>query len=448
MTFDKLKLTPLQQKIGVYAALGVTAAVAGLLFIGAADKKPLPAPKETTSLTGGAKTRDVSIDALATRLTDLERDLAQGSGSVKDSMDSIAASIAALATRMESIEQTSAVAAPAPAEKSEMDIRLASLEETLRDLQDKYQDRAVSPSPSQVPSAPSVNPVDRPAVSGTGQGGATTQAPAPQTVAAPKPPSADLLYQPAPVPPSAIQAPNQQPNRKSAPKISRYDSPEREVVRPHVPPLRIAAGSIITTYLLTGMDAPTGTKASEEPVPILMRIKREALEPNFQRADIVECHLLGGGYGELASQRVLIRGELASCILSDGSVYEGKTQFFVTGEDGKVGIRGNLVSRNGAMIANAAKAGFAESLTEIMASAVQPDEVTIDTVMGSAAAGASGQAFDMLAEYYIGLAEETFPVIEIPNSRFVDVVLTKGLEITFEDEDTPRVAAAQGGANE
>ena len=447
MNFEKLKLTPLQQKIGVYAALGVTAAVAGLLFIGAAEKKPLPAPKETTSLTGGAKTRDVSIDALATRLTDLERDLAQGSGSVKDSMDSIAASISALATRMESIEQNS-IAAPVAAEKSEMDIRLASLEETLRDLQDKYQDRGVSPAPAQVPGMPVDRPADRPAVSGGGQGASPVPAPSQQPVAAAKPPSADLLYQPAPVPPSAVQAPNQQPNRKAAPKISRYDSPEREVVRPRVPPLRIAAGSIITTYLLTGMDAPTGTKASEEPVPILMRIKREALEPNFQRADIVECHLLGGGYGELASQRVLIRGELASCILSDGSVYEGKTQFFVTGEDGKVGIRGNLVSRNGTMIANAAKAGFAEALTEVMASAVQPDDVTIDTVLGTAAAGASGSAFDMLAEYYIGLAEETFPVIEIPNSRFVDVVLTKGLEITFEDEpDAPRVAAA-GGANE
>ena len=40
-----------------------------------------------------------------------------------------------------------------------------------------------------------------------------------------------------------------------------------------------------------------------------------------------------------------------------------------------------------------------------------------------------GRAFERLANYYIKLAEKTFPVIEVGAGRAVDVVITKGVRI-------------------
>jgi conjugal transfer pilus assembly protein TraB len=40
-----------------------------------------------------------------------------------------------------------------------------------------------------------------------------------------------------------------------------------------------------------------------------------------------------------------------------------------------------------------------------------------------------GKALDRLAQYYIKLAENTFPVIEVDAGREVDVVITKGVRI-------------------
>ena len=46
-------------------------------------------------------------------------------------------------------------------------------------------------------------------------------------------------------------------------------------------------------------------------------------------------------------------------------------------------------------------------------------------------------ALDRLAQYYIKLAENTFPVIEVDAGREIDVVITKGVRI-----DVPMAANA------
>jgi conjugal transfer pilus assembly protein TraB len=43
---------------------------------------------------------------------------------------------------------------------------------------------------------------------------------------------------------------------------------------------------------------------------------------------------------------------------------------------------------------------------------------------------------DRLAQYYITLAEKTFPVIEVDAGRTVDVVLTQGVAIDVSDDAT------------
>lgn len=188
----------------------------------------------------------------------------------------------------------------------------------------------------------------------------------------------------------------------------------------------------MTAMLLTGLDAPTGARAQSQPVPVLMRIKKEAIMPNYASADVKECHLLGSAYGELSSERVNIRGETVSCILADNTAVEGSVKFFVTGEDGKNGVRGTLVSRSGRVLASAAGAALAQGILSSMQE-TSAESVFLgggDSGAGGAVSGAS-EGFDLLTEYYLDLAEQTFPVIEIPNGRWVDVVLTEMLTVKF-----------------
>jgi conjugal transfer pilus assembly protein TraB len=148
--------------------------------------------------------------------------------------------------------------------------------------------------------------------------------------------------------------------------------------------------------------------------------------------------VVAAGYGDISSERAYLRTESLSCVRTDGMTLEVKIQGSIYGEDGKVGMRGRLVTKQGQMLANALLAGvvsgigqgLATSSTEYSTSAFG----TVASASGSDAYRAGlgsgvGKALDRLAQYYIKLAENTFPVIEVDAGREVDVVITKGVRI-------------------
>lgn len=200
----------------------------------------------------------------------------------------------------------------------------------------------------------------------------------------------------------------------------------------------IPAGAIVTGTLITGLDAPTGKQARQEPHPALLRIKHEAILPNRFRADVRECFALLGGFGDLSSERAYLRGETISCVRKDGKVVESALESFTVGEDGKAGVRGRLVSKQGQMLNKALTAGVIEGFAKAF------DRVPVPTLsldpsdrqlyqqafspeaMQSGAVAGVGKALERLAQFYIDQAEGMFPVIEIDAGREVEVVLIRG----------------------
>ena len=190
--------------------------------------------------------------------------------------------------------------------------------------------------------------------------------------------------------------------------------------------------------LLGGLDAPTGGQSQSNPHPVLIRLSDNSFLPNRFRAEYRECFVVAAGYGDISSERAYLRTESLSCVRTDGATLEVKIQGSIYGEDGKVGMRGRLVTKQGQMLANALLAGvvsgigqgLATSSTEYSTSAFG----TVASANGSDAYRAGlgsgvGKALDRLAQYYIKLAENTFPVIEVDAGREVDVVITKGVRI-------------------
>ncbi len=131
--------------------------------------------------------------------------------------------------------------------------------------------------------------------------------------------------------------------------------------------LRLTAGSILSGQLITGLDVPTGQGARREPYPVLIRIKASAILPNRYRTNVRECFVLASGYGDLSSERAYLRSETLSCIFKHQDkeqVIERPLEGYIAGEDGKAGLRGRLVSKQGQVMAKAAMAGFLSGVSE------------------------------------------------------------------------------------
>ena len=197
----------------------------------------------------------------------------------------------------------------------------------------------------------------------------------------------------------------------------------------------LPSGSFVSGILLSGLDAPAGVSASKEPHPVLIKLSDLAVLPNRFRFDIKDCFIVGEGYGDLSSERAYIRTTTLSCVKSDGSSVDVPLKGFVAGEDGKVGLRGRVVSKQGQFLAKALVAGFAEGLSNVFklsATTVSTSPLgSIQSVdpgraLEAGAYGGASRALERLAQHYIDMAERLFPVIEIDAGRKAEVVVLQG----------------------
>lgn len=205
----------------------------------------------------------------------------------------------------------------------------------------------------------------------------------------------------------------------------------------------IPAGAFVKAALLAGLDAPTGGKAQSSPHPVLIRIVDKAVLPNLWKADIKDCFVIGSGYGDLPSERAYIRLEVLSCVKKDGTVVERATKGYVAGEDGKVGLKGRVITKQGAILARMLLAGFIDGIAKVFA---QSGTTVVVSPQGALTTVNPAQALNVglssgistaakeLVEQYKKLADETYPVVEINAGRNVDVVFLRGIDLTLEQE--------------
>lgn len=220
----------------------------------------------------------------------------------------------------------------------------------------------------------------------------------------------------------------------------------------------LPSGSIISGVLINGMDAPTGKNARKNPFPSVLRIQAEAILPNYHKMDIRECFALVSGYGDLSSERAYLRAESISCVRDDGSVLESSLSAYAVGEDGKVGVRGRLVSKQGQIIAKSLMAGFLSGVSQafnmqpVPAINTNPGDsvsyqslLTPETLQSGVATGAS-KALDRIAQYYLDMAENIFPVVEVDAGRKVELLVSKGSRITLRTVKGPDAKNAKKGS--
>ncbi|WKL67275.1 TraB/VirB10 family protein [Pseudomonas qingdaonensis] len=253
-------------------------------------------------------------------------------------------------------------------------------------------------------------------------------------------------------PPPPVDPRSRSSEQKEAPKIRtiRNEKASTEEEEEKEMSVTIPAGSILSGVLVTGMDAPTGRQAQRDPFPSLLRIKTEAILPNRFRADFRECMIIAGGWGDLSSERAYMRAERISCVRNDGTVLEAPIEAYATGEDGKTGIRGRLVSKQGQIIARSLMAGFLQGVAGAfdvrqvpsinITRAGEGDDAVQSPVyeqafdgnaLQAAGVGGVGSALERIADFYLEMAESIFPVIEIDAMRDVDFIVNRGMTVKF-----------------
>jgi hypothetical protein len=196
--------------------------------------------------------------------------------------------------------------------------------------------------------------------------------------------------------------------------------------------------------LLGGIAVSTSIGSSSEPVPVIIRITGYGNLPKNFNINLTNCQILGSSYGDLSSERAIIRAEVLSCKDSISElIYTTKVVGLIFGDDGMNGIKGKVVQTSGKHLKNAIIGGM---ISGFASSAKGQDQLIIssfgsrttkkkgmgDMLQEGSFAGASNAA-EKIADYYIKQAETMSPILLVSGGTKVDIVFTKGVYLSALD---------------
>ena len=210
----------------------------------------------------------------------------------------------------------------------------------------------------------------------------------------------------------------------------------------------LPAGAHAEAVVLAGVDASAGVSSQGDPRPVLFRITGPAWtaapsgsgDGTALSVDIAGCTVTGAAFGDLSSEKVYARFRTMTCAGSrPGSVIETPVAGFVAGS-GKAGVRGPVVSREGALVEKAFLAGMVSGIGQGVASAFQPQAVASGGAaavantglgdIGRAGLGAgAASAGQKVADYMMRRAEQYQPVIQLRAGTKVTLVFLEGARI-------------------
>ncbi len=218
----------------------------------------------------------------------------------------------------------------------------------------------------------------------------------------------------------------------------------------------LPAGAHAEAVVLAGVDASAGVSSQGDPRPVLLRITGPAWtaaeDGTALQVDVDGCTVTGAAHGDLSSEKVYVRFRTMTCVGPEaGTVIETDVAGFVAGS-GKTGVRGPVVSREGALVEKAFLAGLVSGVGQGVSQAFQPQAVATgggaavantglgDIGRAGLGAGASS-AGQKVADYMIRRAEQYQPVIQLQAGTKVTLVFLEGARI---DGRGPVLTAQKG----
>lgn len=191
--------------------------------------------------------------------------------------------------------------------------------------------------------------------------------------------------------------------------------------------------------LLTGIDALASRDATSNPEPIIARVQAPAVLPNEVKANLAGCFVVGNATGSLAKERVEVQLVSISCVdFDEHAVVDQAIKGFFVDADGKKGLSGKVVTRAGATLARSFIAGTIAGISQTvegtfgsLSTSALGSVRSLDA--GDAAkagiAGGISKSSDKLTDFYLDLARQAGPVVEVGAAKDVVVVIQEGLAL-------------------
>lgn len=221
-----------------------------------------------------------------------------------------------------------------------------------------------------------------------------------------------------------------------------YDSLQKKPTKlPWIP-----SGSFSDAVLIEGADANASVTGQQNTSPVTIRLRGNIQMPNNKEFNADGCFIVGEMWGDISSERGNVRTKSISCILKNGKHVDMEFQGHVSFQ-GKGGIRGKPVMRNGLILGYAGASGLLTGFGEGIKSAATPSvglgataEVGAADVFKQGIGGGTSKAAETLSQYWIKRAEQYHAVLDIGAGNRVTVVFQKGFRLeTIEDNEDARL---------
>lgn len=208
----------------------------------------------------------------------------------------------------------------------------------------------------------------------------------------------------------------------------------------YLPPNSIAVARVIV-----GVDANAGVRSETDPLPVVLRITGPARSVydrgHLLKTELSGCLVNGAARGDLSSEKVYVKLQRMTCPQKGGRYAVSDVKGFIA-FGGKTGVRGRVVSREGALVGQAFLAGlaggfgrgFAANSTSLLTGSTvnvngeRQKLGTGDILQGGVGEGVATSG-DMVSKYLIERAEQYQPVIEMPTGIDVEIVFLEGVFI-------------------
>ena len=222
--------------------------------------------------------------------------------------------------------------------------------------------------------------------------------------------------------------------------LDRFQEEEKSHVSAYIP-----AGTVVRCVLVSASDCSVGVQQPKGPAKMLIRPLENGQLPRKVRVALKDSIILASAYGDLANERVYVRADRMTLVQPNGDFIETEVSAYVSGEDGREGVRGIVVDRSSSIITRAAFASVLQGVGQSVQATLNNQTIEklskvgdsqtildVDTFRNAGMQG-TNTALNKLAEYYIKRAEQLQPSIQVAAGRIVDLIFTHGVKIGEKD---------------
>jgi conjugal transfer pilus assembly protein TraB len=238
---------------------------------------------------------------------------------------------------------------------------------------------------------------------------------------------------------------------------------EVELDRPKSAKNYIPEGTYFTGHLLGGIAVSTGLNTPDEnATPVAIKLmarfdskgKQTTNLSSLNDLDLQNCRIMGSSYGDLSSERAIVRLEKMVCE-QDGVYITSKIAGQIFGPDGLNGVKGTVVSTSSKHIKNAVIGGLISGISSAAkgqegatfsgAGLIQTKKKGAKNLLGEGALQGTSNAGEKIADYYLRQAEAMSPILTVPSGVSINAQITKGFFVG--EVSTHRKIKADRGNN-